>query len=239
MKILLVDAGNTSVKYRLVNALGEILQELRWMRKDAAPSAGILSALQADEIWISDVQGSEIPLPQTQSCIYVHRNMRFPFSFHTSEGTDYGIDRLCMISALADTHPGGFLLVCLGSAITYNVYHPKQGFMGGAISPGMHMRFQALHAFTGKLPLADNLRPAHFPETETLQSLRSGVVEGIMHEINGFTESLLSSGAEGFQLVLSGGDAPDFEKRLKYPYFAVPDLVLTGLYRLAILNRNV
>jgi type III pantothenate kinase len=239
MKILLVDAGNTSVKYRLVNAFGEILHELRWMRKDARPYADVLSALEADEIWISDVQGSEIPLPPVESIRYVHRDMRFPFSFSTTPGTDYGVDRLCMISALAEQYAQGFLLVCLGSAITYNVYHPNDGFIGGAISPGMQMRFQALHTFTGKLPLADNLKITHFPETETLQSLRCGVVEGILHEIHGFTETLLSSGAEGFQLILSGGDAPDFEKRLKYPYFAVPDLVLMGLYRLAILNRNV
>lgn len=239
MRMLLVDSGNTSVKYRLIDDAGTIHSELRWFRKDAPPNSDVLSELQADEIWISDVQGAPIPLPTSENTIWVHKEMRFPFSFGKSEAEAYGIDRLCMISALKDYYQQGFLLVCLGSAITYNVYHPEKGFLGGAISPGMQMRFRALHDYTGKLPLSNPKGTIHFPETETLAALRCGVVAGITHEIKGFTDAWVEDAPAGIHLILSGGDTLYFEKRLKYPYFVVPDLVLMGLYRLAILNRNV
>jgi type III pantothenate kinase len=64
----------------------------------------------------------------------------------------------------------------------------------------------------------------------------SGVVNGLLFELNGIIETYRRE-HPGTVVLLCGGDAPYFESRLKGPIFAVPDLVLIGLNR--ILRYNV
>ena len=45
------------------------------------------------------------------------------------------------------------LAIVAGPCITYNIVDAKGNFLGGAISPGLHMRMEAMHEKTKKLPL--------------------------------------------------------------------------------------
>ena len=98
------------------------------------------------------------------------------------------------------------------------------------------MRFKALHNFTDKLPLMSYINPSKLIGTTTEESILSGVLNGVVAELEGIIQSYQEKFTE-LQVVLSGGDINYFDKRLKNNIFAVPNLVLLGLN--VILNHNV
>src|SRR5690606_13620294 len=110
-----------------------------------------------------------------------------------------------------------------GTCITYDFTDSDRQYYGGGISPGLKMRFQAVHTFTARLPL---VIPAENPElvgNSTETSIQSGIVNGILAEIDGIISRYRQKYPD-LQVILCGGDAPFFENKLKASIFASPDL---------------
>ncbi len=147
-----------------------------------------------------------------------------------------GYDRLAAVVGAHFRYPeSNCLVIDMGTAIKYDFITKEGEFIGGIISPGMQMRFKALHTFTKKLPL---LQAESIPEligNSTESCMRSGVVNGIIAEINGLIAEYHKN--TDLKVLISGGDAAFFESRINYPKFAAPYLVAEGLNR--ILKYNV
>ena len=80
----------------------------------------------------------------------------------------------------------------------------------------------------GAVPMLGN-------DTET--AIRSGVMNGIRHEMEGYMEEL-GSLFPSLLVFLTGGDAEFFDIKAKRRIFAVPDLVLRGLARIVEYNER-
>jgi len=148
-----------------------------------------------------------------------------------------GKDRLAAVVACNHLFLGKDVLVInAGTCITYDFVNAGSEYPGGAISPGMKMRFSALHNFTDKLPLVNNYIKTELTGNDTESSIISGVMNGIIAEIDGVIDKYKLKNPE-LLTVLSGGDAKYFDKSLKNSIFAVPNIVVEGLH--IILNHNV
>ncbi|WP_080055201.1 type III pantothenate kinase [Spirosoma aerolatum] len=149
-----------------------------------------------------------------------------------------GADRVAAAVGAVALHPGRDCLVLdLGTCLTADLIDQDAVFQGGMISPGLRMRFRAMHEQTARLPLVE--APVEWPELiakNTKAAMQSGVVNGLTFELNGIIEAYRTERPE-IVVLLCGGDGPAFESRLKPPIFAVPNLVLIGLNR--ILRYNV
>jgi len=128
------------------------------------------------------------------------------------------------------------LVIDMGTCITYDLVDREGAFQGGLISPGVRMRFNALHTFTKRLPLFDPENNPEFIGKSTKKAMQSGVMNGMLAEIEGIIERYRHKMPD-LSVVICGGDIRFFESRLKPPIFAVPELVLIGLNR--ILTYNV
>lgn len=149
-----------------------------------------------------------------------------------------GADRLALAAAAVHFFPCQHnLVVGLGSCITYNFINQYHQFLGGAISPGMDMRFKAMQVFTAKLPLAT--ADFNFPLIgyDTLTNLQSGVLAGISFEIDGFIEAYQAK-FENFNVILTGGNTAYFARRLKSRIFADQNFLFKGLYALSEVNNS-
>jgi len=148
-----------------------------------------------------------------------------------------GNDRLASAVAGAAIFPGqDCLVINAGTCITYDFINRNKEYIGGAISPGLQMRFRALNTFTAKLPLVSSLPGNVMTGTDTESSIGSGVINGITGEIEYFANQYLKKYPD-LKLILSGGDANYLVNRLKINIFAVPNCVLYGLHE--ILRFNV
>lgn len=144
-----------------------------------------------------------------------------------------GADRLTLAVAAQQMFAGApVLVIAAGTCITYN-FVDREGFHGGAISPGITMRFRALEHYTARLPLIDwdSQRHTVFDSligTDTRSSILSGVLQGVIAEVYGTIEQYRHR-YSGLQVAVTGGDMDFLVKNLKNGIFARPDMVLEGL----------
>lgn len=151
-----------------------------------------------------------------------------------------GCDRLAAAVGAMGLFPERNLLVIdLGSAVTADIVTADGRYLGGTISPGMAMRFRALHDHTGRLPMIERAGweeyDAQSVPGSTRAALIAGVAGGMELELRGRMEDY-SRRYPGLVTIFTGGDAPFFEKRFKNTIFANYELVLAGLN--IILNYN-
>jgi len=160
-----------------------------------------------------------------------------PISKNYKTPETLGADRIAAAAGAQYLFPEKDLLIIdMGTCITYDFLDRSGSFEGGLISPGVKMRFNALHTFTKRLP---QLEPVSVPELigkSTKEAIESGVMNGVLGEIEGIIERYRHI-SPSLSVVLCGGDTPFFESSLKPAIFVVPELVLIGLNR--ILRYNV
>ena len=150
-----------------------------------------------------------------------------------------GVDRIALVSASVDQFPNTNVLVFdVGSCITYDFVNSKKEYFGGAISPGIEMRYKALNSFTANLP---NLAPiAEIPAlgNTTENAIHYGVLHGVICEIEGVIE-LFKAKNKKLTIVLTGGDTIFLAKNIKSTIFANPNFLLEGLNSILMYNIEV
>ena len=148
-----------------------------------------------------------------------------------------GRDRLAVAVAASQLFPDEpSLIIDAGTCITFDFTDAAGNYHGGGISPGINMRFKALHTFTQRLPLVKHQNFDGLSGASTKESILSGVLNGVVAEFEGIIGEY-EKRYSGLKVLITGGDAKFFAKKLKSNIFAVPNLVLKGLNE--ILNFNV
>ncbi len=164
---------------------------------------------------------------------------RLPFKNLYKTPQSLGKDRLAIVAGARACFPGkNVLAVVTGTTITYNVVNQNDEYIGGGISPGMMMRFKALHTFTEQLPFIKPVEkelPLIGNSTET--AILSGVMNGLVAEIDGVIDEYRKQ-FDDLRIILGGGDYKYFDKRLKNNIFAAPNIVLEGLKEILSFNEE-
>ncbi|MGC4020868.1 MAG: type III pantothenate kinase [Cyclobacteriaceae bacterium] len=121
-----------------------------------------------------------------------------------------GVDRIAAVCGALDLFPNSnSLAIDMGTCITYDFLDQQKNYCGGGISPGMAMRFEAMHTFTKRLPLVTAMQEKLIGDT-TESSMRSGVMNGILAELNGIIDRYKLEYPD-LRVVLCGGDTLFFE----------------------------
>jgi len=162
-----------------------------------------------------------------------------PLINHYKTPETLGYDRIAAVTGAHTILPGkNVLVIDAGTAITFDVVTAEGAYMGGNISPGLNMRFRALHKFTNRLPhLSAEDAEVKQLGTTTNEAIISGVINGLTYEIEGYISSI-SREYKDLQVVLTGGDANSFDKSLKNSIFVVAHLNLIGLNRILDYNAE-
>ena len=160
---------------------------------------------------------------------FVSHQDLFPFENKYQTPHTLGIDRMVLAAGAVLQYPNqNRLVIDAGTCVTYDFINQKNHYLGGAITPGLAMRYKALNQYTSKLPLLENEVPAFFIGDSTAQSIHSGVVNGLTFEIDGFIDQYKSLNSN-FIIILTGGDAVFLAKRLKNTIFANSNFLLESL----------
>lgn len=237
---LVVDIGNTNQKAALFNEAGEITQ---WIQKPLlSPSDlyALLNTCQVRACIISSVAHPEETLyswlSQQFPTFILSPELALPIQLRYTTPSTLGPDRIA--NAVGSNHlfPNqNVLSIQAGSCVVTDFVTETGEYLGGSISPGMQMRFKALEHFTAKLPLLE-YQPIHFITGDSTQNaILSGVINGLACEIDGLIDQYRARYAN-LKIILTGGDAPRLEHKLKNSIFAAQNLVLLGLYKILRLH---
>jgi type III pantothenate kinase len=154
---------------------------------------------------------------------------KIPIKNNYASRATLGNDRLAAAVAANYIFPNqNVLVVNAGTCITYEFVNNNNEYLGGAISPGIGIRFKALHNFTVKLPLIEKKIKTPLIGNTTDTSILSGVMNGVYSEVDGVI-SKYSADYNDLKIILSGGDIKYFANSLKNSIFAVSNIVSKGL----------
>ena len=243
---LVVDVGNTLVKYGIYNfrhklVISKSVHKASFFAElncifDAYPqiSNSILSASgRVEANW------SAFLTQKTKHIQFTHQTP-IPIQNNYQSPKTLGLDRIALAVSAKHSYPNkNSLVVDLGTCITYDFISKNGDYEGGAISPGIEMRFKAMNTFTANLPLVDEKieMPKKFLGKTTLDCLKIGVLQGVIYEIEGFSKQY-SAYNEYLTLILTGGNAQMLVERVKNSIFANLNFQLSGLYQILIYNIN-
>lgn len=233
-----IDIGNTFAKIGFFDG-NDLLEIKKGLSIDELRTT--LSLKNVKNLIISSVTRSQTELEDLFKQddfkkVFLNPNTPLPIRKDYETPETLGADRIAGAVGANYLFPNqNVLIIDMGTAIKYDYISADATFRGGIISPGMRIRFEALHSFTKRLPLVEANEIPNLIGKSTISCIQSGVVNGIIVEVNGMIENYRKLG--NIQVILCGGDAPFFESQIKKPTFALSNLVLIGLNR--ILQYNV
>jgi type III pantothenate kinase len=154
---------------------------------------------------------------------------KLPFKNLYKTPKTLGVDRIALVCAAVKTYSkANVLIIDAGTCITFDFLNAHQNYLGGAISLGLNMRYQSLNNLTANLPLLKAAIPKDFIGSSTNESIHSGVVNGVLCEIEGTIEKYKLKYPD-LTVILTGGDAKFLSKQLKSSIFANSNFLLEGL----------
>jgi len=230
---LIIDIGNTFTKLALFDKNNLVRQKTVPVLSVNELTAFIVDPQNINSAILSAVKNYPVALKN-----YVVDNFYFieltektaiPLLNMYQTPETLGRDRISAAAGANHLFPDQHILIIdAGTCITYDHINNKNVFLGGSISPGIDIRFKALHTFTGNLPLVTREEGSPLTGNSTQRSILSGVMHGIYAEMEGVIR-MYKKKYPDIKVILTGGDVIYFEKRLKNKIFAFPNLVLTGL----------
>ncbi|WP_452598873.1 type III pantothenate kinase [Pontimicrobium sp. MEBiC01747] len=159
----------------------------------------------------------------------LNHKTKVPFKNLYSTPETLGIDRIALVCASVEKYPDrNVLIIDAGTCITFDFINSKNEYLGGAISPGINMRYKALHNQTANLPLLDIEVPKSIIGTSTNTAIHSGVINGVLNEIEG-NVNVYREKYPDLTVILTGGNTKMLSKQLKSSIFANSNFLLEGL----------
>lgn len=147
-----------------------------------------------------------------------------------------GRDRIAAVVGANYLYPSADILVIdSGTAITYDFIDSKAQYHGGAISPGIQLRFKSLNLYTANLPLLDPVDIFPLIGTNTQDCIHSGILNGVVGEVENYIAQIKTEYSD-LVVVFTGGNANFFVNKLKNSIFVVQNLVIIGLNRILEFN---
>jgi len=240
---LIIDVGNTRVKVALFEGDSlffqnyfekeRLVEEIKNLHQKYSISHTIISSVAL----ISEKEVLKIK-KITSKLVVLTADTYVPFKNLYSTPKTLGVDRIAIAAAAVTKFQGkNVLTIDAGTCITYDFVNSNQEYLGGAITSGVMMRYKSLHHFTDNLPLLKPEHPKNVIGNTTNSSIHSGVVNGVLAEIN----SIIIQYKEQYKeltVVLTGGDTNFLAERLKNSIFANPNFVLEGLNNILIYNSK-
>ena len=235
--MLLIDAGNSRVKWALVEdgaALGA------WSASGAASHAelDIVRAAWAcgTQVLVSNVAGAALAariaalLPAgAQVEWFASTPQRAGLTNGYREPARLGCDRFAAAIGARALAPGQALVVATcGTATTVDAVRADGRFIGGMILPGLALMAASLARNTAQLPQVDaGALPPLFGD-----NTQDAILSGLLSAQAGAIERAVA-GLGGAFCIVSGGAAPHIAPALKVAHQVVDNIVLVGLHAAA------
>jgi type III pantothenate kinase len=239
---LVIDAGNSLIKISVFEQKNEIFHEqfeyLDFISKIKTVFKQFPDINNSIISTVGALEKKDIAIVELfcKTHLLSHKT-KTPFKNSYATPETLGVDRIALATAAFYENPqGNTLVIDAGTCITYDIVNDYGEYLGGAISPGLKMRFKALNAQTSKLPLLEAEELLDFIGNTTNTCIQSGVINGIVAEINGVIAQYKAR-FKDLTVVLSGGDALFLSKRSKNSIFAHQKFLLLGLNYLLEYNK--
>lgn len=242
---LVVDVGNTMIKAAVFQQheleLTIVFKEVIFQQEFEKIFKRFPDIKQSLIISVKgNVEAYQVFLKKKSKVRLLDLQTKLPFNNNYHSPETLGVDRIALAAAAVEQFPRkNVLIIDAGTCITYDFVDVNGIYHGGAISPGLQMRLDALHNFTAKLPLLQ-LDKAHKVDVvgrNTEESMQLGAIGGAAYEIDGFA-TVYKENHEDLTIILTGGDREILSKSVKNSIFVDSNFLLKGLNSILEFNKT-
>ncbi|MCW8988759.1 MAG: type III pantothenate kinase [Gammaproteobacteria bacterium] len=240
--ILLVDIGNTSVKWALKNSdnLLEMLQQqyphnaskvffIDCLANIDKPDKVIVTCVASTGIWTA-FEASILALWGIKPERVVAKAKGYGLINGYVKPAELGSDRWCVLIGAYHASDSNIIVIDCGSAITIDIVNRTGKHLGGYIVPGLRMMKQSLGLHTAQIEVNNQAVAEHSvaPARTTSGCVDAGVNLAAVSMIEAIItqQSALSSDLKCF---ITGGDAGLVAEHLTTECVNIKNLVIRGL----------
>lgn len=204
--MLVIDAGNTSVKFATVaraGSLPRVVESVATPQLTAAKVRRICRETKAQSAAASSVV-PRVTEALRSGCPFISLiGHATALSFPTLvDRRTVGADRLANMAQAAHRFGRSVVVADFGTAATFDLLDGRGRFVGGAIAPGLRVLARSLTGETAQLPEADLAPPRRAAGRDTREALRSGMAGGYAGLVRHLLRQLPAR-----HVVFTGGDA--------------------------------
>ena len=240
---LIIDVGNSFVKlavfkdsklkHKVVVELDDVISAVKVLNKEyTLIEKAIVSSV--GKLKKKDISA----ISKYFDLLVLDSSTSLPFENLYKTPKTLGVDRIALVCAsIRQFSDKNVLIIDAGTCVTYDFINSDNEYLGGAISPGIRVRYKSLNNLTANLPLLESEMPKSVIGTSTAESIHSGIIYGVLNEIDGVIESYKLKYSD-LTVILTGGDAKFLSKQLKSSIFANPNFLLEGLNFILQFNSN-
>ncbi len=239
---LAIDQGNSAAKVALFDGT-RLVESRRIESLSPEDVTNLLANYNVKNAIYSSVKDKDESIEallrnKVERYISLSAGTSLPLEIKYDTPNSLGIDRIAAAIGAADLFPQKNLLVIdAGTAMTLDVVNKDGVFLGGNISIGLKMRFDALHNYTARLPLITDEGEIPILGHDTSTAIRAGVVRGMIAEIEGFISNLKLLYSD-LTVIMTGGDTRFLVERIKMPIFGDENLLVKGLNRILLYDNE-
>lgn len=249
--ILLVDAGNSAVKWLLSSDLGQAAHRRKAYPDNVTETFFIDSwkgIANPEKVFVSCVAGEHVWQMLNKACqqlwaIHAERVLSVKEDYGLINSYEQpamlGSDRWCAMIGAYHEVSSDFIIVDCGSAITVDVVSHTGKHIGGYILPGLTMMKNSLGNKTADIKVDSDSGPSSLqPSNSTAGCINAAVHLAAVK----FIETVFEQQAKqsmNLKCLLTGGDADLVADLLSIKYVMMPDVVLRGLAYISGIHRNV
>jgi type III pantothenate kinase len=247
MTALLIDAGNSRLKWASSAAAGRLLQT-GTLELAAGQPAAVLQAIAVDWLNLEAVHVANVRGPGFQTLLqdWITQQHNLPTIFHRTPARGWsvlngytkpeqlGIDRWAALVAARRLCASSLCVIDCGTAVTIDVLNAQGRHLGGMISPGLKIMQEALRQGTAGLKVDVT---AGIEASRLAQDTARGIIAGTTNAVLGLIERhhrLMQTTVPDMQTFLTGGAAESMAPLLGDALRHEPHLVLQGLSIMAM-----
>ena len=234
--MLLIDAGNTRIKYGLRDR-GSLSTVTAIATEAAAPPADWQSLAPPSRVAISNVAGAAVAAKlaawvnaawSLEPDFVVVRRSAAGVVTRYEDVEQLGVDRWLAVLAGYQISAGAVGIIDAGTAITVDIVDRSGVHLGGSISPGLSLMVDSLTRNTARLRL-DSIERTDSVATNTAAAISMGCIDAVVGGIEGIRHKAQELLGIEPRWIITGGEAPKVMEICTVEFEHVPDLVLRGL----------
>lgn len=254
--LLTADVGNTNIKLGIFDG-DDLRYKLRFSTNDKMTSdefaVELYTFFQIYDIDYKKIDGSIIssvvpkvtqPLVDAIEIVMGVRSLIIGPGLKT--GMDLKIDRpetlggdiVCGCVGTYEKYGGPLIVIFMGTATVVAYVDENCAYRGGIIAPGVGISLDALTSRGALLPAVDLMAPKKAICTNTVDCMRSGIMNGTSCMLDGMIDLFMRETGKSCKIVATGGLAPQMIQNCTHEIVYEENIILNGLKSIYAKNHR-
>ena len=254
--LLTADVGNTNIKLGIFDG-DELRYKLRFSTNDKMTSdefaVELYTFFQIYDIDYKKIDGSIISsvVPKvTQSLVdaieivmgvrslIIGPGLKTGMDLKIDRPETLGGDIVCGCVGTYEKYGGPLIVIFMGTATVVAYVNENCAYRGGIIAPGVGISLDALTSRGALLPAVDLMAPKKAICTNTVDCMRSGIMNGTSCMLDGMIDLFMRETGKSCKIVATGGLAPQMIQNCTHEIVYEENIILNGLKSIYAKNRR-